>query len=43
MGADAGMQSVVKGALIIVVLLIGASDNSKKREKKYRKNADSAA
>ena len=42
MGADAGMQSVVKGALIIVVLLIGASDNSKKREKKYRKNADSA-
>lgn len=36
MGANAGIQSVVKGALIIVVLLIGASDNRKKREKKYQ-------
>lgn len=36
MGANAGIQSVVKGALIIVVLLIGASDNQKKREKKYQ-------
>lgn len=43
MGADAGMQSVVKGALIIVVLLIGASENQGKREKKYRKTADKAA
>lgn len=38
MGADAGMQSVVKGALIIVVLLMGASDNNKKRERKYQKS-----
>lgn len=36
MGANAGIQSVVKGALIIVVLLIGASENRKKREKKYQ-------
>lgn len=37
MGANAGIQSVVKGALIIIVLLIGASENTKKREKKYKK------
>lgn len=40
MGADAGMQSVVKGALIIIVLLIGASENNSKREKKYRKTVN---
>lgn len=28
MGADAGIQSVVKGALIVFVLLIGASENT---------------
>ena len=43
MGADAGMQSVVKGALIIIVLLIGASDNNKKREKKYHKAGTESA
>ena len=43
MGADAGMQSVVKGALIIIVLLIGASENNSKREKKYRKTVNKAA
>ena len=37
MGANAGIQSVVKGSLIIIVLLIGASENNKKREQKYRK------
>ena len=42
MGADAGMQSVVKGALIIIVLLIGASENNSKREKKYRKTVNKA-
>ncbi len=43
MGADAGMQSVVKGALIIIVLLIGASDNNSRREKKYRKTVNKTA
>lgn len=37
MGANAGIQSLVKGALIIIVLLLGASDQSKKRQKKYQK------
>ena len=36
MGANAGIQSVVKGGLIIVVLLLGASDASAKRQKKYK-------
>ena len=31
------MQSVVKGALIIIVLLIGASENNAKREKNTAK------
>jgi ribose transport system permease protein len=43
MGANAGMQSVVKGALIIVVLLIGASENRRGRQKKYHKSASSEA
>ena len=43
MGADAGMQSVVKGALIIIVLLIGASENNAKREKKYSKTVGKTA
>ncbi len=30
MGADAGIQSVVKGLLIVIVLLIGASERSKR-------------
>lgn len=38
MGANAGIQSVVKGALIIVILLMGANDQSKKRQKKYQKS-----
>ena len=33
MGADAGMQSVVKGALIVLVLLIGASENRNRYNK----------
>lgn len=39
MGANAGIQSVVKGALIVVVLLIGASENSRSRKIKYHKSA----
>lgn len=34
MGANAGMQSMVKGALIIAVLLIGAAENSGKNLRK---------
>ena len=34
MSANAGMQSMVKGALIIAVLLIGAAENSGKNLKK---------
>lgn len=37
MNANAGVQSVVKGALIIFVLLIGASENISKNQKKYQK------
>lgn len=33
MGADAGIQSVVKGALIVLLLLIGASENTRKFKK----------
>ena len=40
-GMDAGMQNVVKGALIIVVLLIGSSENNGSKERKYRKTAAS--
>lgn len=36
MGANAGIQSVVKGALIIIVLLLGASNQNKRKEKKYQ-------
>lgn len=36
MGANAGIQSVVKGALIIVVLLLGATDATVKRPKKEK-------
>ena len=38
LGADAGTQSYVKGALIIIVLLIGAS-NGKKKVREKDKNA----
>ena len=36
MGANAGIQSVVKGGLIIVVLLLGATDAAVKRPKKEK-------
>ena len=39
LGANAGMQNAVKGALIVIVLLIGASDKKLSREVKYKKNA----
>lgn len=42
MNANAGIQNVVKGALIIVVLLIGASENISKNQKKYQKKAASS-
>ena len=36
MGANAGIQSVVKGGLIIVVLLLGAGSQTIKRQRKYK-------
>lgn len=42
MGADAGMQSVVKGALIVIVLLIGASE-TRRDQRKYHKSASREA
>jgi ribose transport system permease protein len=37
MGADAGIQSVVKGALIIAILLVGASENGEQRDSRRHK------
>ena len=37
MGADAGIQSVVKGALIIALLLVGASENGEQRDSRRHK------
>jgi len=37
MGADAGIQSVVKGVLIIALLLVGASENGEQRDHRRRK------
>ncbi len=37
MGADAGIQSVVKGALIIALLLVGASENGEQRDARRHK------
>lgn len=37
MGANSGIQSIVKGALIVFILLIGASENSKTRRTQYHK------
>lgn len=43
MGANAGIQSVVKGALIVLVLLIGASENLKNHKSGFRKNTAAEA
>lgn len=37
MGADAGIQSVVKGVLIIALLLVGASENGEQRDYRRRR------
>lgn len=43
MGADAGIQSVVKGALIIALLLVGASENNEQRDgRRHRTEAEQA-
>ena len=42
MGANAGIQSVVKGALIVIVLLIGAADRKVRSQKKYQKVVNQA-
>ena len=43
MGADAGIQSVVKGALIIALLLVGASENGEQRDgRRHKAGAEQA-